>query len=307
MESWTGATVTLSNANSQQMGSKGPGRLWNYTHETSGGWNNRNYVRFYWWDYDVSGVPEEAVGFFFSGAPIEPSAQWQNGVEYFVRVRIRYNQRIRPHPNSGMTANNKWFIGNIGAGGDARVMIHMRSAESGGVCGLNQSQYPPQTHVGTRISQNISADCAGGALRVGVWEHLQYSFRFGGPGTAAVKLWLNNNDYSRPTSQDLNWGDNWQMVRSQMNTGFNLGGYVSDEVADDVTWDIMDFEIANAFDSGWAPSGSTTPPPPVPAPAAPDNVRIVRGSLLLLTLGMPACLLRRRRDARTAGGDDQGQ
>lgn len=291
MRSWTGSVQTLSNVNAQQMGPKGPGHLWNYTHESVGGWNNRRFIRFYWWEYSASGIPEESAGFFFSGAAIEPSGQWQNGVEYFVRARIRFNQRIQPTAPNGTTANNKWFIGNIGQGGDARIMIHMRSGESGGVCGLNQTLYPGATHVGTRISQNIYEDCAGGPLRVGQWEHVQYSFKFGGPGVGAVKLWINNNSYNQPTSQDLNWNRPWSMDRAQMNSGFHLGGYLSDELENDATWDVMDFEIATTFDGAWYPGGAPTPPPP----AAPLNVRVIRSSGLLLLLAIPCAGFARRR------------
>jgi hypothetical protein len=279
IRNWSGALRTLGVADDQR-GPKGPGHLWDFSHQTSGGWNNRNYVRFHWWEYDASGVPEETAGFFLPGAFIEPTAQWQNGVEYFFRMRIRFNQPIVPEPSNGETANNKFFIGNIGSGGGDRIMIHLRSGQSQGSCMLNRTLYPAATHVGTRISQNISDDCAGGPLRVGVWEHVQYAFRFGGPGTASVKLWLNNNNYGAPTHQDVNWSTTWNVSRSQMNAGMDLGGYLSDQVENDVTWDLMDVEIANSFDSSWYPGGGSST-----TPAAPGNLRVVGDvGLLLLTL-----------------------
>ena len=40
-----------------------------------------------------------------------------------------------------------------------------------------------------------------------------------------------------------------------MNGAWHIGGYLSDELDTDASWDVADLEIATAFDGHWSRSG----------------------------------------------------
>jgi hypothetical protein len=274
-------------------GPKAQGNLWDYQHMTDGtGFQGRNFVRMYWWDYDVSRVPEQEIGFIFAGSSLTtPSGGWRDGVEYFIRFRIRQHSPPLALGGGPGTVNNKFLITNWGG---TRAMIHMRTA-GGYACGpLDSGTYPAQDWVSMRISRNIDGPddgyCANIPVRLRQWNHLQYSIRFGASGTAFVKAWVNNNSYSSPSAADTT-GSSWGEVG--MDGPWQLGGYVSDESIQDVVWDLQDFEVATSFNSQWS---STT----APGPTAPTNLRILREVAYLVVPPLPVLpalglLLRRRK------------
>lgn len=259
---------------SEVMGPKGPGTLWDYEHITDGsGWNGRSFVRFRWWDFDVSGIEEQEIGFFFDGARLTPPPDgWRDGAEYFIRFRVRiHSTPVAVGGESGTTVNNKFLITNSGG---VRLMLHMRSAD-GSACGtFDPIQYPPQDWVSMRISRNIDGPddgyCANVPVPTAQWTHLQYSVRYGAAGSVFVKAWVNNDDYSRPTAVDAT-GSEWPQVG--MEGRWQVGAYVSDPSAEDVSWDLMDLEVAATFDPTWAAGGENpfdvTGPDPVALTAAP--------------------------------------
>jgi hypothetical protein len=111
---------------------------------------------------------------------------------------------------------------------------------------------------------------------VGQWLHVQVELQASssrGAANGGYKLWINNNDYSRPTIQRTNIvldAANWRYVWFG---AFNNAGLQSNGVN---TWQQTDFQVATTFASNWASGQSgSSPPPSTPAPAPPRNVRIV--------------------------------
>lgn len=261
---WTGADVDLGVA-TQEKGPRALGNLWDYTHVSDGsGWNGRNYARISIWEYDVGQVPEESVGFSVTGSSFTPSAGWATDTWYYLRFRIRWNAVIVKDDvegGGGDTANLKWFITNSGAGGDNRPMLHFRSP-NGSIGGgaLNTTTFPHATHNAIRVSRNIDDPSDGfctspHGISLNTWHHVQAAFRFGTSGTG-VKLWLDNNAEGSPTQQDLSaTSPSWSIVAGGLTGAWEIGGYMSDGIENDVSFDLMDVEIATAFDANWYQTG----------------------------------------------------
>ncbi|MGE0463316.1 MAG: hypothetical protein AB7Q16_18290 [Vicinamibacterales bacterium] len=256
LATWRGTKVDL--RQHDRRGPKARGHLWDWEPQAglpgAGG-----HVRFHWWEYKVanSGPPgekwEDNAGFYFRGSGIEPPDEWQEEAEYFGRVRIRIVQPMRPDPEmTGNTATNKWLITNGGHhDGDHRLMLHLTNTGASEPCVASSRRFPQARYTAVRISKNIGDQCAGSVLRTGEWEDVQWSWRMGPAGRAFVRLWVNNNDYARPTSQHV-FSEPWIMERGGMNSEWHVGGYYSDELEADASWDLDDFEIATSFDATWS-------------------------------------------------------
>jgi hypothetical protein len=238
-------------------GAKAPGVLWNYEHRTADGWNNRNYMRFFWWDYDVSQFDggDGQAGWYVVGKTMRPGAEWPD-VPYYLRFRVRVNTPILPH--SGSSAQMKWFI----FGFD-----HPESAGGGHVRNIT-SFYPGSATGGDdRNTTTIELDagisqafnCAA-RIQNFRWTHIQTAWRWGPKGTAYQRIYVDNNDINRPNAENRTFTSTlsdgaWHFPGMTLDNQVFWGNIISSRsrVREDAQIDIMDMELSTSFDAGWAP------------------------------------------------------
>lgn len=150
-------------------------------------------------------------------------------------------------------------------------------------CGSNRCRVI-LNHNGERSDASVSfrLQIDGGADAVdtpsyqrGQWLHVQVELDASSSGSTAdggYKMWVNNNDYSRPSAQRtgivLN-ASNWRYVW--------LGAFMNDGLASDGihVWRQTDFQAATSFDNAWASGGSGGGGGGTVTPTAPRNLRIV--------------------------------
>jgi hypothetical protein len=111
---------------------------------------------------------------------------------------------------------------------------------------------------------------ANGAAPSDGWYHLQFQATSGNAGSADFRIWANNNDQTRPSSEHLNMADGLGV------TGWNgpvdVVGYWGTNMPGTVNFVIDDFEIGPSFDPAWYPGASASPPSTVPLP--PSDVEV---------------------------------
>lgn len=281
LNTWRGTNVTLGVEDPPKRGPCAAGKLWHAMLVTGGGPYGRDFTRFFWCAYDIGGVMEDDVGFYFMGSNIEPASQWQANTEYGLQFWYRPETTIVGDSNTdpGSAANNKLFMAMKGySGGDNRVMIHVRRTvpnNEGSTCIRESDEFPNTTHVSIRISRNIdnprdsgstlaSTLCAGWAIPIGQWSLITASWRMG--DQPFVKLWVGANPvYANPTVYDTRTGA-WGFDRASLNGEWRaFGGYYSDQLEDTATWGITGLKIWSTFPASGG-SGAT-------APGAPTGLR----------------------------------
>ena len=69
-------------------GPKTLGTMWNYQHFTSGGVNNRPFVRYTWWDWDVTQASHDAgqAGWYEAGSKFRPAGGGQLKSPHFFKI-----------------------------------------------------------------------------------------------------------------------------------------------------------------------------------------------------------------------------
>lgn len=280
------STQTLSIVGSER-GPKAQGNLWDFTHFASGGYNNRGFVRYSWWDWDVSrtGHNSEVAGWTAAGGAIRPPSGWTQFGQgpYYVRMRLRINRPILPYPSNGMCDGDtqmKWFIWNSYTGeGTDRAIIMLHDGVRGG--GSETGNTTVQLRAG------VSGSFAQTVIPNGQWVNLQFAFRWGPESSGYQRIYVNNNNVGSPTVannrfDDLDvWGqsDHWGHPNGPqgLDQQFFIGDITNTGscVREDAQIDMADLEIATQFDSAWSGggAGSTT------MPEAPRNLRIVPGDI----------------------------
>jgi hypothetical protein len=106
-----------------------------------------------------------------------------------------------------------------------------------------------------------------GAAPTDGWYHLQFQATSGSNGNADFRIWANNNEQSRPSSEHLNMAnglgvDGW-------NGAVDVVGYWGTNFPGTIGFIIDDFEIGPSFDPAWYPGAAAGP-----QPAPPTNVRV---------------------------------
>lgn len=207
-------------------------------------------------------MPDYGSNFYWGWAgEIEPSNPPQGARRYY-RWRLWFspNSNFRGINYSGerVTITNKLLILGDSCGDRCRVIFTYRGQDNGQVGHLRL-----QIDGGEDLTET-------GPINTGRWLDVQIEVdSSSSPSTAdgGYKMWINNNDYARPTAVRSNIRLNptgWRYVR--------LGAYNNDGLASDGvhTLRIGGFEASTAFDTGWSRGapGSTTP-------SAPNNLRIV--------------------------------
>ncbi len=226
----------------------------------------------------VPGSASSMTQFYMGWGTAVPQAS--QGQSRYIRFRIRVSGPVNVS-GVGDVWTDKFIILGDGSDNTSRVIIELRPG-----AGNNLS---------TRIQRNIDGDEA----RSGTMDipndqvvSLQFEARSGSSGRVA--LWMNNDNYSSPTTTS----PNFNLSASQWNN-LNVGYYSNASLASSgrVVFEVTDFQFDDQFDPNWRSGGSTGGPTP---PGAPSNVRIISASGIgLLPIIALAALQRRRSAARS--------
>jgi hypothetical protein len=245
-------------------GEKGPGVLWGASHQPSGGWNDRAFMRVSWWDWDVSRVGHDAeqAGWTGAGAWFRPSGGWAAFGPYFLRFRIRINAPILPHtPTRECDGDTqmKFFIWNaFTKAGVDRVIMMLHAGSEGG--------RSDQTDTTLDLRAGVSGSHARATFRNHEWVHVQLGWRWGPEGDAYQHIWIDNNAQDKPTAQNRRFEDlnanglrrTWGGVdgASGLDEQFFIGDIANTGscVREDAEIDLMDVELATEFDPTWFPA-----------------------------------------------------
>ncbi len=234
--------------------------FWSITHIPTGGPDGDGCHRI----THFSGASDYDAGLFWSSSDLAPPGGWQEGVEYFIRAKIKH---VTDFSTSASAWGYKWCIWNIGSGGDNRGMILANTPHPTNPGAPAVSIGDADHYLGYSIGRNITTEHTGednpnvATTDVGdQWWYLQFSFILGASGTARAKFWQNNNTYAAPTAEHTSFPSGWPMVLS-MGEGMSMGGYVGPSEAPDEnkSYDIQDFEIATTFDASWYPGEDPGP------------------------------------------------
>ena len=131
----------------------------------------------------------------------------------------------------------------------------------------------PPALVAAGNNSNAPAPGPNSARPVNGWYHFQIQATSGNPGSGAFRVWVNNNNYGAPTSQQIGLRDGLG-VTGWGNSQLFVGGYQDGISTTTLGYRLDDFQLASVYDASWYPGSVGTPP--TNAPAAPTNVRVVR-------------------------------
>lgn len=261
----------------QRPGPKGGQQLWDVRHLTSGGWNGRAYMRYFRW----AGVDGDSpnTGWNMAAPMVRPGAEWPDG-PYYLRFRMRtvvpLTEGIRP------SAAMKWFLfPTTGRTGRMILYVYRGGGGSGGAGGNDDKHTILQCRAG------VSKHMAEVRVPNREWVHVQVGWRWGRKGTAYQRIWLNSNDFARPTDQNADFdeelGGNWPMPPQKEFEELQWGNIVSTGsfTGTDAQIDWMDMELDDEFDPNWAPQKASPAPAAAAVPALPTHTTILSSALLL--------------------------
>jgi hypothetical protein len=205
---------------------------------------------------ELPGVPQHGWG--WHGHVVPDMAQGETRF-------YRWRHRVTAASNCSHTPSNKLLVIAQGCpGGMCRVIV--------------QPKCNPQRMVqyNFQVDGGVYQRETGYIYPVGTWLDIQLETRTSsssGASDGALRLWVNNNNYSAPTIQSTGI----QLVAGGVDSSYIIfGGYNNTgDVPSGATnvQQYTDFEISTAFHSGW--SGGVPPPPPPATPVPPTNVRIL--------------------------------
>ena len=239
---------------------------WNFSHVTSGGWNNRAYVRWLWCDFDTAGPGGFTSGQagWFDGGGFTPSGGWQTSRTYSTRVRLYFESGLIRYVTGGSENDHhfKFLLLAPGTSSERPIMFVMpgnydpfdegAGTAFGGSCDGNVT-----TQICISFQRNINhfTQAAYALVPVGEWVHIQLLHRTGADGVAFVKIYVNNNVEGSPTSQDTDFdGTAWGTPNYA--GGFNVGQAANQGTATDGDFAvrIMDFIFGDGgFYPTWFP------------------------------------------------------
>jgi hypothetical protein len=185
------------------------------------------------------------------------------GSRRFYRWRMRFSpttnfKGVYSTDGGATTLTNKILMIGDGCGRNrCRVIVSYRGADN-----QRQIQF-------LRIQLDGGEDNADTPpINVGEWVNVQIevdSSTSTSSADGAYKIWINNNDYSRPTAQRTNIQLNPVLWRYVFLGAYNNNGLQPDGVH---SWRQTGFEAATTFDAAWHRGGTM--------PSAPANLRIIR-------------------------------
>ena len=260
--SCTHQSGTLDLAESGTPGTCGVGGAdWAHSHTASGGFNDRGYVTMsYCSAGEGGGSGTFPTGFTFVSPTGATDDAWPSVTTFYGRFRVYFENDF----DTG-TDTIKWFRAHQDVyDGDQRVIIFIEPTT---MCGEDSA-----THVCFALARNINngsgpgnpgSDVTRGACAIGVWCHVQFSWRHGVLDTSFVKLWINNNNFATPTSEDTHLsaeptvpgGSTWARDDTGYQGNWSINGASGAPGLDFTsrfTFRLMDWEIGDAFKAGWA-------------------------------------------------------
>lgn len=274
--------------------------VWEAAIASAGGYSGRSYMDFFWWDWDVSGLPNAtttSVPAGYSGSMGDCETSFAD-VTYYLRWRINVASAILAHsvlsPPSGLPDGDtqmKYFIWgrDSGEGRDRMIlMFHAGNATgNSGACGGAEA-----TQTCLEVCAGVSSSCARTLFTNAEWVHVQIGWRWGqGTGTAFQRLYVNNNTEGSPTAQNTTFTDvecpgqvpphsaPWWCFPGNTSLGgqFNVGDIdnTGSAVREDANIESMDWILATTFDPTWYPGATPSTP-----------IRLRRPEFALLAAGL---------------------
>lgn len=233
-------------------------------------------------------VPASAHAQYYMGFSRNVGSAVPAGTTRYLRLRFK---PLTPINLQGVADvwTDKFIIVGDGDNAGSRVICHLRdngqNSQSMAISCSRNIDGPPNA---TGLVQ----------LSAGAWNNLQIEMRSSsGSSNGRLAIWLNaaNSNYASPTSQSgaMQLGtNNWPNV----NIGFYANATLSS--AGRASFQIADFEVDSAFNSGWnSGSGGPTIAPPAP----PTDPRIIREASLLSPAALFALVAWRRRHSSRLG------
>lgn len=224
--------------------------MWDWSHHANGGpVNDCPFMRYHWWDFDLSGDSGGTAGFTQTGDLFTPAGGWPNPGPYYIRFWIRVNAPIIPKAGADADHIIKWFKWNGDVDdGDNRVFLQMGPGSAlaghtdaeGIVLSLEHNiDHNNEAHI------FVPADDQ--------WHAVQGAWRHGTVGTGYVKLWLDadNASESTPTHQDTSLGGTWNFNALGYDSQFWWGDQSNSpgaEVDETAEFDTCLIELASTFD-----------------------------------------------------------
>lgn len=247
--------------------STGPGvengtNMWQFA-KTDGsggsGYNNRNYGRITRWE-DVDNNSAN-TGWQIPTAAAPDGTGYTN-IEYFLKFRWK---TTTPMVRSGTNTGWKFFLmPNATSGGSFdghdRLMLMIWSGSSPG--NMNGTTGTDLGNTRFEFGCGVTGIGAYALIDNGEWVHMQVAWRWTNGGTTArIRIWVNNNNESSPTAQNLDLsaipGGTWDFdssgVASQHLASIATQGSLVDS---DAVFDTMDWSLNDSFDANWAPTGA---------------------------------------------------
>lgn len=268
------------------------------THLPTGDADGSGAVQIVW----RANVGQAYIGFVTPGI----GGSWPSGSSMFLRFRIKLGPGTHA---VGPTGENKFLVVGTGGGSpESRTLLLMHNPTDGNYCTLGWADYGniygagantiwfrpsayglPGTNwtsafVGLKPHLGIGGFCTppvamthaapfavmpNSAPPVNGWYSYQLQIQSGPAGTAAYRVWINNNDQSRPTYTTAAPVPQQAMGTNGWSGQIELGGYATHAHATDQTYLLGHFEVSTAFDPGFFSTGSAT------VPAVPALPRIV--------------------------------
>jgi hypothetical protein len=229
------------------------GTYFTMTRFVGSGPGNRDYIR------STNLVVGDVHQFYAGWNRTVPQAT--SGASRFVRVRLRVGTGFNCTGNGDVWSDKWLMLGDMGGAAEGRIIAQLKPTGD-------------NTTIALSVTKNIGATPSEGAggviLSKGVWHSIQFEVRFGGSGY--IKLWVDSDAYSSPTSQS-----NVLPLSTAGQTSTELGYYhnASTAAGGNVVLDYAQFQFADTFDANWHTtlgSPGADPPPPAPVPPDPDPV-----------------------------------
>jgi len=230
------------------MGAKNGTNTWNWSHETTGGYSSRNFMRFYRW-VTVDGDP--VTGFYWNPTTTlspETFSGLGNGPNY-LRFRMRTNAYLGA---GGHDAGMKWFIwGGPGVSGERRMIFWVRAGSAGGGSDASNTTLEMRAGVSGNYCQTTIANST--------WVHVQLAWYHESSGNGPyMRIYVDNNTVGSPTAEHTaftadSMGGSWLKPESWGEGHWADIVTTGSTSTTDAELDFMDMEFGTTFDNTWYP------------------------------------------------------
>jgi hypothetical protein len=216
------------------------------------------------------------------------SGSYSVGDAVYIRFRIRFDDD-HLWLGDGSLQNKFILLGDSRAQAPSRFIVHNEKPHDTAYCalgynrydgsgprwmprdfGLNYSSWEDPEIAGKysslSVKVNIGPECTPPLLLTrGEWYHVQIYAKSSANRTGEFKVWLNNDDFGSPNSQERGFN----LGTEAWGGGMTVGGFMSAAPTREGGFRLDDVELGTSFDPSWS-SGSTT----IPRPSPPEDVRL---------------------------------